>query len=122
MIRVAAWLAMAAAVAPLAAAQAGTPLDLLQNLTPPPSPICRIPTVVDVMEQEMRANPYYSHIDSSLTQELPTPDPTLVRCYVCLRVLMYDTVQFGNFPIARCEMRFFRVRAIQHGFLVAPGP
>ena len=83
-----------------------------------PVPVCRLPAVVEVMLQELRIDPNYTLIDPRLIAEVPTPDPLVVRCDVCLGITLYDTRRFGDSPVARCEVRIFSVRALRKGFVV----
>jgi hypothetical protein len=81
-------------------------------------PVCRLPAVIDVMTQSLRLNPYYAHIDPWLVSEAPTSDPHVMRCYVCLNIILYDTTRLGEVPAARCEVRIFSVRLLRNGFVV----
>lgn len=85
-----------------------------------PAPVCRLPAVIDVMARELRSNPYYTRIGPELIGESPTADPKVVRCDVCLNIILYDTGRFGDVPVARCEARIFTVRAVSNGFVVHP--
>jgi hypothetical protein len=85
--------------------------------TPPP-PICRVATVVDRMAALLDRNPYYTRLDPRLIVESPTADPRVVRCAVCVAIVLYDIGRLGDYPTARCEARAFTVRALRHGFVV----
>jgi hypothetical protein len=85
-----------------------------------PTPICRLPTVMDRMAAELHRNPYYSRLDPALIVEMPTADPRVVRCALCLNIIVFDTGRLGDGPVARCEARAFNVRALPNGFVVGP--
>jgi hypothetical protein len=95
-------------------------LPLAQAHATLPAPVCRLPTVVDVMARTLRLNPHYTRLNPRLISETPTLDPTLVQCDVCVNVIMYDAVRFGAWPVARCEPRTFTVQALRNGFVVRP--
>ncbi|HTB45787.1 MAG TPA: hypothetical protein VK741_19350 [Acetobacteraceae bacterium] len=84
----------------------------------PPESVCRVPTVVDVMAQELQARWYYAHIDPAFIQEQPTADGRLMRCGVCVQIDMYAMAQFGDRPVARCELHQFSVQTVRNGFVV----
>lgn len=70
------------------------------------------------MVLELRSSPSYTRIDPALIQEVPTPDPLVVQCDVCVEILLYDTARLGELPLLRCEWPGFLVRASRHGFMV----
>ena len=109
MIRALALLGVAAILMPFVPSRAGVP-----------GPMCQVPSVVALIEQELPTNSYYTRLDPRLISESPTPDPNLVRCYVCVTIFAYDTSRFDGVPVARCEGRLFTVRAVPHGFVVGP--
>jgi hypothetical protein len=80
--------------------------------------VCRLPTVVDVMAQELRARWYYSRINPALIQEAPTADGELMRCGVCVKIDMYDMGRYGDRPLGRCVLHTFSVQAVRNGFVV----
>lgn len=81
-------------------------------------PICREPSVVDEMSREVRAENYYADIDPRLVTEQPTMDAHVVRCDVCVLLAPYDTIRFGDQPIARCNGHGFEVLTVTNGFVV----
>jgi hypothetical protein len=89
-----------------------------RSLARPPEPVCRQPTVVDVMTRELRARWYYAWLDPVLIQETPTVDGELFHCGVCVKIGMYATGQVGDPPVARCEPHAFSVQTVRNGFVV----
>jgi hypothetical protein len=81
-------------------------------------PVCREPSVVDEISREVRAENYYADIGPGLVIEQPTADPRVVRCDVCVLSAPYDTIRFGDHPIARCLARRFDVLIVTNGFVV----
>ena len=81
-------------------------------------PVCREPSVVDEMTREVRAANYYEDVDTRLVTEQPTTDARVVRCDVCVLSAPYDTIRFGDRPIARCVARGFEVLTLTNGFVV----
>lgn len=81
-------------------------------------PVCRETSVVDEITREVRAVDYYGNVDPRLVTEQPTSDPRVVRCQVCVLFAPYDTIRFGNRPIARCVARDFDVQIVTYGFVV----
>lgn len=84
----------------------------------PPTPVCRVPTVVDVMTRELTTRAYYARLDPALIEEAPTSDPRMMRCGVCVRIVLFDTRQYGDQPVSRCELHTFSVQAVRNGFVV----
>jgi hypothetical protein len=84
----------------------------------PPEPVCRLPTVVNVMAQELHGHWYYARIDPALIQETPTPDGELIHCGVCVKIDMYDMGRYGDRPVGRCALHMFSVQAVRNGFVV----
>jgi hypothetical protein len=85
-------------------------------------PVCREPNVVDEMTREIRADNYYADVDQRLITEQPTLDPRVIRCDVCVLYAPYNTVRFGDYPIARCVARGFDVLTLSNGFVVSRAP
>ena len=81
-------------------------------------PVCREATVVDEMTREVQIRNYYGTVDPRLVTEQPTTDPSLVRCQVCVQSAPYDTLRFGDRPIAQCLRHDFEVRILTGGFVV----
>jgi hypothetical protein len=81
-------------------------------------PVCREPSVVDEIALEVGAENYYGNIDPRLVTERPTADPLVVRCDVCVLSAPYDTIRFGDRPIAHCVYRGFAVKILTGGFVV----
>jgi hypothetical protein len=88
----------------------------------PPGPICRLPTVVEVMRSELRQHAFYLHIDARTIQEAPTTDATVVVCGVCVRVFAYNTTLYGDHPVVACQPHRFSVKAVTNGFVVQSLP
>jgi hypothetical protein len=83
-------------------------------------PVCREPSVVDEIDREVRAGNYYASVDPRLVTERMTLDPLVVRCDVCVLSAPYDTIRFGDRPIARCVAYGFEVQTLPGGFVVRP--
>jgi hypothetical protein len=81
-------------------------------------PICRVPTVLDVMAHEVRNRDYYGRINPDYVAEQPNGSPNIVRCTVAVRTLRYDWNRFGRIPEARVEFHDFVVEAVRRGFVV----
>jgi len=82
------------------------------------NPVCRQQSVVDEITREVRDRGYYRQVDPDLVTEAPTPDPTVVRCQVCVQSAPYDMTRFGDQPIPRCLEHRFEVRILHSGFVV----
>ena len=74
--------------------------------------------MVDEMTREVRAGDYYAEVDPRLVTEQPTADPRVVRCQVCVQSAPYDTMRFGDRPIAQCVAHGFEVQILPDGFVV----
>lgn len=85
-------------------------------------PVCRETSVVDEIAREVRAGDYYADVDPQLAIEQPTADPRFVHCQVCVLVAPFDTLRFGDRPIARCISRGFEVQILSGGFVVRALP
>jgi hypothetical protein len=85
-------------------------------------PVCRETSVVDEITREVRAGDYYADVDPRLVTEQPTSDPRFVRCQVCVLVAPFDTLRFGDRPIAQCISRGFEVQILSGGFVVRALP
>jgi hypothetical protein len=83
-------------------------------------PVCREPTVIDEISREVRAENYYARVDPRLVTEQPTTDPRVVRCDVCVLSAPYNTIRFGDRPIASCQAHRFDVMTMINGFVVQP--
>jgi hypothetical protein len=81
-------------------------------------PVCREPSVVDEMTREVRADNYDADVDPRLVTEQPTGNARVVRCDVCVLLAPYDTIRFGDWPVARCLARGFDVLTLTNGFVV----
>lgn len=81
-------------------------------------PVCREPNVVDEMTRQIRARNYYTIVNPKLVIEQPTADPRLVRCEVCVQSAPYDTIRFGDHPVAQCLAHDFEVTILPSGFVV----
>jgi hypothetical protein len=85
-------------------------------------PVCREPSVVDEIIRVVRAGNYYADVDPRLVTEQPTADPRILRCDVCVLSAPYDTIRFGDRPIASCVARGFEVLTLTNGFVVRALP
>ncbi len=85
-------------------------------------PVCREPSVVDEITREVQSRNYYADIDRALVTERPTTDPRILRCDVCVLSAPYDTIRFGDRPVARCTAQGFEVRTLTNGFVVRALP
>jgi hypothetical protein len=85
-------------------------------------PVCREASVVDEISREIRAKNYYADVDPWLVTEQPTTDPRFVRCQVCVLSAPYDTIRFGDRPVANCLSRSFEVQILSDGFVVRDLP
>ncbi len=83
-----------------------------------PQPICRLPTVLDVISLELHKREIYIRIDPNLVWQEPTADRTVVRCGVCALVATYAMPSFGERPLLTCEQHAFDVHAMPNGFVV----
>jgi hypothetical protein len=81
-------------------------------------PVCREPSVVDVMTREIRNWAYYSRVDPRLVTEVPTTDTRFVICQVCVLVAPYDMSRFGDRPLRQCMAQSFEVQILSSGFVV----
>src|SRR5438128_2624316 len=84
----------------------------------PPGPICRLPTVVEVMTRELRTRAAYVWLDPAVIEEAPTPNARVVRCGVCSITAFYDTALYGAQPVGRCEPHTFTVESLRNGYIV----
>ncbi len=83
-----------------------------------PEPICRAPSVLDVMARELHKRDHYAQIEPRLIAEVPDATQNTVLCGVAVSTIIYDArIAFGT-PFGRCEQHAFRVRALQNGFVV----
>jgi hypothetical protein len=85
-------------------------------------PVCRETSVVEEIAREIRAGDYYADVDPQLVTEQPTADPRFVRCQVCVLVAPFNTLRFGDRPIAQCRSRDFEVQILSGGFVVRALP
>ncbi|SDB74769.1 hypothetical protein [Belnapia rosea] len=83
-----------------------------------PPPTCRLQSVVDVIAQHLPLDRRYTRIDPWSIVEVPSADPRLVRCSLCVMVLHYDMPHLGEVPALRCEAWTFAVRAVRNGYVV----
>lgn len=81
-------------------------------------PVCREPSVVEEIAREVRTRSYFGEVDPRLVTEMPTADPTLVRCDVCVQSAPYNTTRSGDQPVPRCVPRGFEVKILPGGFVV----
>ena len=88
----------------------------------PPTPTCRLPSVIDVVAQQLQLDRRYARIEPLSIAEAPSADPRLVRCTLCVTVLRYDTARLGEAPTVRCEAMSFAVRAVRNGYVVQVTP
>ena len=81
-------------------------------------PVCREASVVDEITREVQAVDYYGEVDPRAVAEQPTTDLRFVRCHVCVLSTRFDTMRFGDRPIAQCLSRSFEVQILPDGFVV----
>jgi hypothetical protein len=81
-------------------------------------PICRVPSVVDVMAHEMRRHDHYARIEAQFIQQYPAETPNIVLCGVWVQTLYYDARQFDGLPLMYTELHEFRVQALVDGYVV----
>jgi hypothetical protein len=91
-------------------------------LTGERGPVCRETSVVDEITREVRAVDYYGEVDPRAVGQQPTTDPRFVRCHVCVQSVQFDTMRFGDRPIAQCISRGFEVQILPDGFVVRALP
>jgi hypothetical protein len=106
-IRYGVLLALILLLAPVACANAGEP-----------TPICRVPSVLEVMAREVHRRDYYARIDRRLVDEFPDTPPNTVWCGVTVSTLSYGVYFADGRPLWRCEQYAFSVRALEIGFVV----
>lgn len=82
-------------------------------------PICRVPSVVDVMARELHKRDYYAQIVPRLIDEAPESARNTVWCGVTVSTQTYDARSADGFPLKRCEQHAFRVKALSNGFVVS---
>lgn len=82
-------------------------------------PICRVPSVLDVMAREVHKRDYYARIVPRLINEVPDTAPNTVWCGVTVWTLSYDARIADGHPLGRCEQHAFRVQALLNGFVVS---
>lgn len=83
-----------------------------------PGPICREASVVDEITREVHNRNYYSTVNPELITETPTADPQFVHCQVCVQLAPYNTLRFGDHPVARCVEQGFEIHIMPGGFIV----
>jgi hypothetical protein len=108
MLRTAATLVLLLALKPALAAERG--------------PVCREESVLDEITREVQAGDYYANFDPRLVAEQPTVDPRFVHCHVCVLSTAFDTMRFGDRPVAQCVSRGFEVQILAGGFVVRALP
>jgi hypothetical protein len=106
----------------LALLAASTALDGAPAFGRERGPVCREPSVVDEITREVRARNYYANVDPDLVTEQPTADPRILHCDVCVLSAPYDTIRYGDRPIASCVARGFEVLTVTNGFVVRALP
>jgi hypothetical protein len=83
-----------------------------------PGPICRVPSVVDVMTRELRQRDPYARVDWRLIAEYPSAAPDVVLCGVLAQTVRYDASRSANVPLRYSALHEFRVRAVLDGYVV----
>jgi hypothetical protein len=81
-------------------------------------PICRVPSVVDIMAHEMRRYDHYARIEARFIEQFPAGTPNIVLCGVWVQTLYYDARRFDNLPVKYAELHEFRVQALVDGYVV----
>lgn len=85
-------------------------------------PICRVPSVVDVMRHELRRRDPYVRIRPRLIAEFPSFAPNVVLCRVAAETLRYDASRSDGVPLRYTTLQEFRVRAVLNGYVVTVEP
>jgi len=80
-------------------------------------PICRVPSVLDVMAREVRQHDYYASLEPYWLAEAPDTVNT-VWCWITVWTHYYDARVPDMFPLWHWEQYVFRVKALSKGFLV----
>jgi hypothetical protein len=83
-----------------------------------PGPICRAPSVIDVMTRELRRRDPYVRVDRRLIAEYPSAAPDVVLCGVLAQTLRYDASRNDGLPVRYSALHEFRVRAVLDGYVV----
>jgi hypothetical protein len=83
-----------------------------------PGPICRIPSVIDVMTHELRRRDPYVRIIPHWIAEYPSPTPNVVLCGVAALTWRYDASRNGGVPLRYSTLHEFSVRAVLDGYVV----
>jgi hypothetical protein len=81
-------------------------------------PICRAPSVIDVMTRELRRRDPYVRIERRLIAEYPGVAPNIVICGVLAQTLRYDASRNNGLPVRYSALYEFRVRAVLDGYVV----
>jgi hypothetical protein len=81
-------------------------------------PICRAPSVLELMEREVRRRDHYARIEPRLVDEVPDVKRNVVLCGVPVWTLSYDARRAVGVAFGRCESHEFRVQALLNGFVV----
>ncbi len=83
-----------------------------------PGPICREPSVIDVMTRELRRRDPYVRVERRLIAEYPSVTPDVVLCGVLAQTLRYDASRSDGVPLRYSALHEFRVRAVLDGYVV----
>ncbi len=83
-----------------------------------PGPICRVPSVIDVMTRELRRRDPYVRIEPGLIAEYPSVAPNIVLCGVLAQTLRYDASRSDRIPVRYSALHQFTVRAVLDGYVV----
>lgn len=83
-----------------------------------PGPVCRIPSVIDVMRHELRRRDPYVRIVPQWIAEYPSPTPNVVLCGVTALTWRYDASRSGGVPLRYSALHAFSVRAVSDGYVV----
>lgn len=81
-------------------------------------PICRVPSVVDVMRRELHRRDHYAHIERQWIKEYPGLSLNVVLCGVSALTLRYDAASSDDVPLRYVTSHEFRVLALPDGYVV----
>jgi hypothetical protein len=81
-------------------------------------PICRTPSVLELMGREVRKRDHYAHIEPYLVAEVPDSAPNVVLCGAPFWTLSYDARRGVGVAFLCYEQHEFRVHALSNGFVV----
>lgn len=83
-----------------------------------PGPVCRVPSVIDVMTHELRRRDPYVRIIPKWIAEYPSATPNVVLCGVAALTWRYDASRSGMVPLRYSTLHAFSVRVVMDGYVV----